>query len=32
MAVSTGFPFTIVLLGAVWAISKGLAGERRETA
>ncbi|WP_299838787.1 BCCT family transporter [uncultured Paracoccus sp.] len=32
MAVSTGFPFTIVLLGAVWAIFKGLAAERRETA
>ena len=30
MAVSTGFPFTIVLLGAVWAIFKGLQGERRE--
>ncbi|AUH34379.1 BCCT family transporter [Paracoccus tegillarcae] len=32
MAVSTGFPFTIVLLGAVWAIFKGLHAERRETA
>ncbi|MCQ0969788.1 BCCT family transporter [Paracoccus sp. TK19116] len=30
MAVSTGLPFTIVLLGAVWAIIKGLQGERRE--
>ncbi|MFD1795289.1 BCCT family transporter [Paracoccus aurantiacus] len=30
MAVSTGFPFTIVLLGACWAIVKGLMGERRE--
>ncbi len=30
MAVSTGFPFTIVLLGAVWAIIVGLLGERRE--
>ena len=30
MAVSTGFPFTIVLLGAVWAIFKGLAAEKRE--
>ena len=28
MAVSTGLPFTIVLLGAVWAIFKGLQGER----
>ncbi|MDO5706853.1 MAG: BCCT family transporter [Paracoccus sp. (in: a-proteobacteria)] len=32
MAVSTGLPFTIVLLGAVWAIIKGLQGERRELA
>ncbi|MDO5632174.1 MAG: BCCT family transporter [Paracoccus sp. (in: a-proteobacteria)] len=32
MAVSTGLPFTIVLLGAVWAIIKGLHGERRELA
>ncbi|TRW97655.1 BCCT family transporter [Paracoccus sp. M683] len=32
MAVSTGFPFTIVLLGAVWAVFKGLAAERREIA
>ncbi|MFV0302890.1 MAG: BCCT family transporter [Paracoccus sp. (in: a-proteobacteria)] len=32
MAVSTGLPFTIVLLGAVWAIFKGLAAERREIA
>lgn len=30
MAVSTGFPFTIVLLGACWAIVKGLRGEKRE--
>ncbi|MDO5656813.1 MAG: BCCT family transporter [Paracoccus sp. (in: a-proteobacteria)] len=30
MAVSTGLPFTIVLLGAVWAIIKGLMGEWRE--
>ena len=30
MAVSTGFPFTIVLLGAVWAVFAGLLGERRE--
>lgn len=30
MAVSTGFPFTIVLLGACWAIVKGLMAERRE--
>ena len=30
MAVSTGFPFTIVLLGACYAIVKGLMGERRE--
>lgn len=32
MAVSTGFPFTIVLLGACYAIIKGLMGERRELA
>jgi BCCT family betaine/carnitine transporter len=32
MAVSTGLPFTIVLLGACWAIVKGLQGERRELA
>ncbi len=32
MAVSTGFPFTLVLLGACWAIVKGLMGERRELA
>ncbi|MFV0293995.1 MAG: BCCT family transporter [Paracoccus sp. (in: a-proteobacteria)] len=30
MAVTTGFPFAIVLLGACWAIVKGLIGERRE--
>ncbi|QFG36143.1 BCCT family transporter (plasmid) [Paracoccus pantotrophus] len=30
MAVSTGLPFTLVLLGACWAIVKGLLGERRE--
>ncbi|WBU55916.1 BCCT family transporter [Paracoccus sediminicola] len=30
MAVSTGFPFTIVLLGACWAIVSGLIAERRE--
>ena len=30
MAVSTGFPFTIILLGACWAIVKGLIAERRE--
>ena len=30
MAVSTGLPFTIVLLGACWAIVKGLMGEKRE--
>lgn len=29
MAVSTGFPFTIVLLGACWAVVVGLIGERR---
>ncbi|RCW88980.1 BCCT family transporter [Paracoccus lutimaris] len=32
MAVSTGLPFTIVLLGAVWAIIRGLMDERREIA
>ncbi|MBU3031834.1 BCCT family transporter [Paracoccus marinaquae] len=32
MAVSTGLPFTIVLLGGCWAIIKGLQGERRELA
>ncbi|MFV0384123.1 BCCT family transporter [Paracoccus sp. (in: a-proteobacteria)] len=32
MAVSTGLPFTAVLLGACWAIVKGLQGERRELA
>jgi len=32
MAVSTGLPFTLVLLGACWAIVKGLIGERRELA
>ncbi|MBC9245723.1 BCCT family transporter [Paracoccus sp. 11-3] len=32
MAVSTGFPFTIVLLMACWALLKGLLGERRELA
>ncbi len=32
MAVSTGFPFTIVLLGACYAIVVGLMGERRESA
>lgn len=30
MAVSTGLPFTLVLLGACWAIVKGLLGERKE--
>ena len=30
MAVSTGLPFTLVLLGACYAIIKGLMGERRE--
>ncbi|KGJ06331.1 BCCT transporter [Paracoccus halophilus] len=30
MAVSTGLPFTIVLLGAVWAIIRGLMDEHRE--
>ncbi|WP_134679706.1 BCCT family transporter [Paracoccus ravus] len=30
MAVSTGLPFTIVLLGAVWAIIRGLLAEHRE--
>ncbi|MDB6176165.1 BCCT family transporter [Paracoccus sp. Z330] len=32
MAVSTGLPFTIVLLGGCWALVKGLMGERRELA
>ncbi|QBX34886.1 BCCT family transporter [Paracoccus liaowanqingii] len=32
MAVSTGFPFTIVLLGACYALVKGLIAERRELA
>ena len=32
MAVSTGLPFTIVLLGACYAIVKGLIAERRELA
>ena len=32
MAVSTGLPFTIVLLGACYAIVKGLMAERRELA
>ncbi|MGZ3217359.1 BCCT family transporter [Paracoccus sp. T5] len=32
MAVSTGFPFTIVLLGACYALVKGLINERRELA
>lgn len=30
MAVSTGLPFTIVLLGAVWSIIRGLMDERRK--
>ncbi|RJE81619.1 BCCT family transporter [Paracoccus sp. JM45] len=30
MAVSTGFPFTIVLLGGCYALVKGLQAERRE--
>ncbi|CAM3148711.1 betaine/carnitine transporter, BCCT family [Paracoccus aminovorans] len=30
MAVSTGLPFTLVLLGACWAIVKGLLAEKRE--
>ncbi len=30
MAVSTGLPFTLVLLGACWAILKGLLAEKRE--
>ena len=30
MAVSTGFPFTLVLLAATWALIQGLRGERRE--
>ena len=29
MAVSTGFPFAIVLLGACWALIKGLLSEPR---
>ena len=29
MAVSTGFPFALVLLGACWAILQGLIAERR---
>lgn len=32
MAVSTGLPFTLVLLGACWAIIKGLSAERRHLA
>ncbi|WCR09507.1 BCCT family transporter [Paracoccus stylophorae] len=32
MAVSTGLPFTLVLLGACYAIVKGLIAERRELA
>lgn len=32
MAVSAGFPFTLVLLGACWAMVKGLIAERRELA
>ncbi|WP_022707526.1 BCCT family transporter [Paracoccus zeaxanthinifaciens] len=32
MAVSTGLPFTVVLLGACFAIVKGLMAERRELA
>ncbi|SIS84535.1 BCCT family transporter [Paracoccus saliphilus] len=32
MAVSTGLPFTLVLLGASWAMVKGLIAERRELA
>lgn len=32
MAVSTGLPFTLVLLGASWATVKGLLAERRELA
>ncbi|XQZ40202.1 BCCT family transporter (plasmid) [Paracoccus yeei] len=32
MAVSTGLPFTLVLLGACWAILKGLLAEKRELA
>ncbi|WP_265500477.1 BCCT family transporter [Paracoccus beibuensis] len=32
MAVSTGFPFTIVLLGACYALVQGLMAERRELA
>lgn len=30
MAVSTGFPFTFVLLGACWSIVQGLRNERRK--
>jgi len=30
MAVSTGLPFTLVLLGACWATVKGLIAEKRE--
>lgn len=32
MAVSTGLPFTLVLLAACWSIVKGLIAERRELA
>lgn len=32
MAVSTGLPFTLVLLGACWAILKGLLAEKQELA
>jgi len=32
MAVSTGFPFALVLLGACWAILQGLVAERRKLA
>lgn len=32
MAVSTGLPFMLVLLGACWAVVKGLLAERRELA
>ena len=32
MAVSTGLPFTIILLIACWSIVKGLIAERRELA
>jgi BCCT family betaine/carnitine transporter len=31
-AASTGLPFTLVLLGACWAILKGLLAEKRELA